>query len=584
MSTSNTVLHILEDSADNVDFSKSFCIETEINSIKQEEYDKAYNIISNAKKTNNTDFKYYEIIWTSFLNPKRADLAKLLILSSKLKDTVEDGEFDEIICCNLPKIYTLLVKDLFDNKDIETAVLDGKKSSPPGCSSFINSNLLFNYLLSLITILPIFLDQIISNIYCYFKNMDMDSGAVYIPDIARLNSMVPVLNYTEDNYQDYVIAVTPMFISWKLSRFRGAYSELDPYSVYPISLFSSSWAILFQLNALLVYVPSYLFGNNRLQDELVDILEEEYGIPMERTVCHVINKYTINSSLLRSIALCELMSHPGDEYDHNDLVVGTYSALGRALVVAAVENNSDPHLIPHSVAPAASINPPPELINYVAGEYEKEVIKDSDQVLEQWRIKVTGRPYLDQLQDIVAKKRADRNRETTQILIASQPLKKIRDKFISFSLLGAEMMSESDPVNVVIKTHPSEDPKIYEDLVSEADYNRVPISVHGDNLYKHLAACDMTITVHSNVGLEAMVVGGICVSVDPIENRLWQLPYISNDVVPNLHNKKEVEDFFNSLSCDRQNIIKKSQRKFIEQNFLIDGNSAKRISEQIMSD
>jgi hypothetical protein len=380
--------------------------------------------------------------------------------------------------------------------------------------------------------------------------------------------MTPVLSYVNDNYEDFIIVLTPMLVSLKL---RDSYSQFKKYNTFSINAITSFRSILTQIRSLFIYLPKRLLIHQSLQNDLNRLLIEEYDVSMRNTIQYaVIN--CINSSVVRSILLSEVLAHPNQKFDYNKAVIGTYSTLGRGMTIGATQNNSVPYLIPHSVATGICENPPSDMVHYISGKYDKNHILKSDQVSEPWNLKSFGRPYFDNL--LESKSSRDMlDDNTLNVLIATQPNGR---KFVESALSSISSLSRN--ADIVIKTHPNENTKDYKDLIQ--DYTNVV--VYEDNLYEHLECCDLVLVQDSNVGVEAMVMGKVCICIDLQRKPYGRMPYTLHDSVPVLTSETEAQEFFANLSDTRLQELHAQQSQFIEDGFRLDGGSAKRISLDIM--
>jgi hypothetical protein len=535
-----------------------FDIEDQKENISEEEHDKVYQVISNAKKNGDIDFKYYEITW-QFLLYKTIDLGEMVPLQTRLEEKVNSKGYDEIVCHDLSRSNYRLIEDTAASTDTE---LLNKKSE--------KQHILKKYGYVMIAMVPFLLDQLLSLIYHRIQNSNPSSDVMFVPDIARPDSMTPVLNYVNNNYEDFIIVLTPMLVSLKL---RDNCSEFNKYDTFSINAITSLRSILTQIKSLFIYLPKRLLIYQSLQNDLNRLLIEEYDVSMRNTVQYaVIN--SINSSTVRSMLLSEVLAHPSQNFDYNKAVIGTDSALGRGMTIGATRNNSVPYMIPHSVAVPICQNPPSDMIHYVSGKCDKNYILNSNKVSEPWKIKPLGRPYFATLLESKSSRyMLDNN--ILNVLIATQPS---TGEFLESALSGISSLSRD--ADIIIKTHPDENGEDYEELI----HNCTNIVVHEDDLHEHLKNCDLVLTRNSNVGVEAMVMGKVCVCIDPQRKSYNRMPYTLDDSVPVLTSETEAQDFFANLSNTRLQELHAQQSQFIEEGFRLDGGSAKRISLDIMDD
>jgi hypothetical protein len=223
--------------------------------------------------------------------------------------------------------------------------------------------------------------------------------------------------------------------------------------------------------------------------------------------------------------------------------------------------------------------PPFGTTSFVSGKAGKEYLEENLSHVDEDHFLAAGRPYLSKLaknRTAYPKAEFSSSDGSTVVTIATQPHPdKIRRTLVT-DVLSA--VNEIDDASVVIKTHPSEDPAFYAEF-AEQD-NRVCLET--DNLFSVLAMSDIVVTIDSNVGLEAQLLGTPCVCVNKWEPLLWNMPYVEAGPVPVFKTSEGLREYFRSLTESKRQRLAETQESYARSGYLTEQEPEKRIRELVM--
>jgi UDP-N-acetylglucosamine 2-epimerase len=147
-----------------------------------------------------------------------------------------------------------------------------------------------------------------------------------------------------------------------------------------------------------------------------------------------------------------------------------------------------------------------------------------------------------------------------------------------------KLKEEGIKINFVVKLHPREfenHRKFYENLAKKTGIKA--IIVKEINVFELINASDVGIVMHSNTGLETIMLKKPLLVVN-VTGKEDVFPYVEKKVAMGAYSEKEISQKIKSLLFNKDSIskLKKSRDKFIEYMlFKLDGNSSKRSRDLI---
>ncbi len=256
------------------------------------------------------------------------------------------------------------------------------------------------------------------------------------------------------------------------------------------------------------------------------------------------------------------------------------------LVAALAKRNSIPTL---AASAAWDISFPAPFLNHLHadkiaahGEAVKSIYVESG--LEPERIEVTGMAHFDNLfnrdkqRDIQVISGLGINPDVKYIVYATQP---VAESEVEATLLGiVNAVRKMDSVQMVIKIHPREDLEKYKKIA--AQYEDIVIHVLRDiDLYALLHNCELLITRHSTVALEAMLADKPVVTIN-LSNQPDPHPYAEEGAAIGVFRPEDIEQAINQALHDRntKNRLRAAREKFILRwAGMPDGRASQRIVE-----
>jgi hypothetical protein len=537
-----------------------FVIEEALRDTTKEEYDRVYRCISNANIDLGLSVPVYEVAWKHMINYRRGRLQEMILLYKRLEETIERITPGKLVCTDgVEPAYRSAVVDVGAEYNVPVT---SELRSPKRIR-------LQRFLVSSVLIIPFFLDQILGLVLKRLTGGPETVSTAFVPALGRLDSMTPVLREMNGRFDVVITAMTSSWL-WKLRD-----RELDAFDPTPVSRFSTLGCLKAQV-MMHFRLSRRVFFSDMLKGQLEHCLAEQLDVQLDRALVYSLQQ-GFRTRMFGSLNLYYLFGNLIDERQCDKLVIGGLSPAGKAIIARGIDDGIEVCHIPHGINAAAnSPNPPPELNQFVSGELEKRHYEASAQVEDPWNCIPTGRPYLTTLYDEYGGESDNSGKtDVTHIVLATQPVGP-REEFVVTAIEAIQ--NSSFDATVTIKIHPSESTDWYSRF---SRYDGVEV-VDG-NLHDLLYAADLTVTVNSNVGVESVVVGTPCVSLN------WWSPiipipmYAQYERIPVVTEKKTVVDFFQKLENDRLAEMATTQIEVIHDYYELDVDAGKRIATRLDS-
>jgi predicted glycosyltransferase len=116
---------------------------------------------------------------------------------------------------------------------------------------------------------------------------------------------------------------------------------------------------------------------------------------------------------------------------------------------------------------------------------------------------------------------------------------------------------------LIIKTHPDERIELYDEFTS----GRNRITLETDDLFEHLRRADLVVTINSNVGLEAMVLGTPLVCFNPWRPFVFEQTYALTGEVPVLRSEEDLTAYLRDLREQQLVGLRSEQELFVAENY-----------------
>jgi len=535
-----------------------FVVEEALRETSKAEYDRVYRCISNADVDLELDLPVYEVAWKHMLNYRRGRLHEMVLLYRRLEEAVEATGPDRLVCRDdLESAYAAVINDVADEYDLAV-------SCPVRSARTV---LLQRFVVSSVLLLPFLLDQVLGLVLQRLTSQPADRETVFVPALGRLDSTIPVLREMRG---EFGVVVASMASSW-LWTFGD--DELTPFGPTAVSRFTSLRCLARQLSTHLRLARRALFSD-MLKGQLEGVLADELDVHVDRALVYAIQQ-GFRTRMFGSLYLYYLFDNLIDELQCENIVIGGLSPAGKAIVAKGIDAGCETYHIPHGIGAAANCpNPPTELTQFVSGDLEKRHYAESPQVAEPWTCIATGRPYLTELYDEYRADRVDQSStEPYHVVLATQPINQ-RDEFVGRTI--AAIGDAEFDASVTIKIHPSESPDRYAGFAQ-----REGVTVADANLHDLLQGADLTLTVNSNVGVESVVVGTPCVSLN------WWSPivpipmYAQYGGIPAVTDAADLDDFFAGVDGDRLATMLADQSETVHEYYELEVNAERRIAATI---
>ena len=207
------------------------------------------------------------------------------------------------------------------------------------------------------------------------------------------------------------------------------------------------------------------------------------------------------------------------------------------------------------------------------------------------KVFVTGQPGFDR----ILQKKFNKNQLMTElripkdkniVVLATQPLvgiiwtKEDRKKFIE---IVCSAMSDFTDKQLVIKLHPAENIEIYQEILAGIGEDKAIICQDVD-IHDLLNACDLLMTVHSTVALEAMIFDKPVITIN-LTGKPDLFPYAESGAAIGVYKEEDLVSAISKVLYDprvKEN-SEKNRKEFTYQHaYKLDGQASKRVADLII--
>ena len=145
-------------------------------------------------------------------------------------------------------------------------------------------------------------------------------------------------------------------------------------------------------------------------------------------------------------------------------------------------------------------------------------------------------------------------------------------------------MRTKNGVNLIIKLHPHESEKYYEQYMKNIDNVRIIKSEF--SLYELFQHTDVSMSVCSTTTLEAMIFGIPTLQLVLSEHGVRGECYFDYGAAIQIKNEEELINNVDKIVTNNYDLsdLKRNQKKFLERNFAYLGNSTNKIVEHLLKE
>lgn len=555
---------------------ETFVIQQELLSVDDARYDEIYKVLSYAAPDQSLSTPIYRMSWRHVVAPENAGLQEYVALYIRLERFITERGPDRVVCGDeVSRGHAAVVRDVAECHGLEAT--GGTRTDPS------RAELLGRVLKNTVLILPFLFDQIFSIVWKYIGGVSKDIDLAFVPSLGRIGSTGPVLDGLLGTESiEHSVVITSKVSSqvtrwrWKYLRTRLAGHDLDALGNY------TDVQTLFSQLATYIEVSRRALLGDAIVENLDELLTAEFGVELDRTLRYVIYD-AFRTRVLLSTWFYELTGAMMEETECQKIVIGGLSPSRRAIMLSSMEHGAAVYYVPHNIGSGGCPNPPSTLTHFVSGQLEARKFAESDQVRDPWHVVVTGRPYLVELHREYegahgTSERIDTRRTSSgplQLLVATQGFD-CRQDFVEDVLAS---LDDSDlDAEVVIKTHPAEDPDTYSDYEETG-----AVTVTDADLAEHIAASDLTVTINSNVGLESVIAGTPTICLNRWKPSVSDPVYAEYGPIPLLRRREELVDRFRDIGADGAEELWREEAAFVEEAFELDTDAARNMLDVILS-
>jgi hypothetical protein len=540
-------------------------IEELLKQVDESYYDQVFKSIRTASIDPVAGLPLYEFAWPrlGYAFSQTADppmaITHLIVFSQLLSDELESRNVERIRAINLDPEYQAVVQDVASDHGLAT--LDVTVPS--------RAHRIRGLLVGISTLLIGILDQLFSIIWSIFHNTDKEKSAstIFVPLVNRFDSMKPVIEAYEGTYQVILPTAT---VSW-LRDVRHRVPELGLYDPIPIGSYATVKMIARESVAFF-YLAISLFGDDEFHSQIQDFVTKEFNICLDATLTYVLsNFYQVHLRSLPNLFVAQRMI---DRLEITNLVIGSMGSRQQAILYAARACGCQTYHIPHTATTGYELLPPKDTLHFVPSDVAVQHLDNSNQSDDISNLVPVGRP---QLATLYSERPESLNPPTLpyRIVIATQPFDdSIRERFVKDTV--DSIISSNQQCEIIIKIHPNESPEYYRDLLDE---DRV--SIVTDELHRNIKEADLVITVNSNVGLEAMVLGTPVICINEWEPMVRTRPYALKGPIPVLKSTREIRTYLDNLDPKALTNLREDQDSYVLEKYYLTNQPGKEIAKSI---
>ena len=506
---------------------------------------------------------YYRILWPHIARKKRGTQPLLLALPllERLKKRVKEKKISKVVVGKeLPKLYKKVALAVSNEYSLEMKVRGPKYNETPS----------HNKLLSCISCLKVGLlmtvDIILSNLAKNESSIEPREIAAF-PYPGREESLLPVVKPIRHKIKVY----HPRY--WISKVLYGETKKMVNVGYSHFSEEGGSCQIYHILTGLADMIKN-ICTKRLYRDVLRQIKTED-----EEAIKPILLEATkgLISKNARSIFTYYWAKRVFDFKGFEAVIVGGMHPRELAIINAAVDRNLDTHYIPHSITTGVETLPPSESTQFVASRIGKKYIEKVFKNSRTPSILCHGRPYFNEKLDVPenSKKVSTKNVIAT---IATQPFdERVRKDYLIHLL---SILNDKELIDEVqIKIHPSEDVSFYTSVLSKKSFEVSRYSKK--NLTQYLKSSSILFTIDSNIGIESVLMGNLCVCYNPFSFLYRPTPpYIRYSPIPVVTSKNELSEYISGVDEKRLRQIYLSQKKFLESSYA-KKSSAKKIALEV---
>lgn len=545
------ILIIYQRKDQDVDSEHTFCIESELESLDQQEKENIFSEYESLNLSERYGIDRYQIISQYFALSRYDSLQQAIFIHERLTNKIEKQNIDEIVVKEDVQVkYQKAIEDAVGN-DITIEVMEEQ-----------NSFSLTKFLKLMVRLCYILFEHFIHAIF--WRTENHAKNVIFVLNPHRKKSTLPVIQNAEEKELNHLVLSQRPKIKTSSNTRKMADSNLVNYITLKIW-----WEELnFFVNLLFE-----VFISKDFPKEISREMQSKIGVNLDNTIeCATKNIFLSNTAEQYSYAF--LARATFQTIDCDKIVVNTMSPSGRSILLEAEKEGIEPYHIPHTVIPPTH-NSVGKTKHFVCGELDMKYLRDLPQISNMSKYIPSGRPYLYELYNNWES--VENETEGLLITVATQPVSDKHELICEIINVAEEIEKH---IEIEIKIHPGERVKEYKQYT---DRNGGKVTVVDDELFRRISRADLVLTRNSNVGLEAMIVGTPCVAVNwwrPFQN---DMSYILYGPVPVCKKKENIHELFSSLDQTYLTDLEQNQTEFIEQNIQISDNPSDRIVEYLRS-
>lgn len=539
--------------------SNTFVIERQIREFDEETANDVHDRLVGLDLDHQYDVPVYEIfghhVWRDgggLHEHSPFSMELIVLLYRRIVEEVAD--VDQIVAIGVGGRYLDMLRDLADNEGVELVVRD----RPEECDSDRSVRWdAFQWV-------PIVLFDVFCSLFLKLLFRAGKASTLVVYPAFRPETFRPLERHLDVEYDGSVYVLTLSYLLNYPSLFE------ENISVAPIHCFESVQGFLSQCRFAIVFALD--LQRRETECRMVDAVEDETGIRLDRTVGSLYHRAAAFN--FASCLRYETANRAFERSRYEVLMLPSSDGINKAIGLAAREADVDVLLLPHTILHQHTPTEVPFChTRIVEGTIAREELRKVDEI-ESLEL---GLPKHITIREQARSMECESERE--RILIGTQPYEDGRRREFITDVISAGL--ETTDHKIVVKIHPAEDREFYESIVENldlADKGRQRILITDGDLYRNVIDSDLMVTISSNVGIEAIILGTPTICYNKWSPDIRTPLYSTDGNVPYIDNYKDLLEAFGEVPFTDH---RRSQDRMLDEEYKVRGNSLQTISEGI---
>jgi len=488
----------------------------------------------------------------------------LILIYKEISKIVEEKNIRRIICGDVSRNHSLMIRDLCDEKSIDFIQEDRNHAI------YYYYEVISMAITSLLSFIILILDQLFSFFLSPIFTAETNSTIAIMFPVGRPEAFGQLYDFRNKFDTIYTLR----FVSY-IFKYRKVISKTAKVNIAQSNI---DFGVLFSEVKLLGWVLYDTIYKKSLSRNISNWLYENENVNLDRLVMRLYIRTVLPN--LDTIISYITATHLFKQKSYNKILLPGTTRTSRGVAYAAENEEIEIFHLHHGIGGKRIIADTLPQIRFTPGRLNQFYIEGSYN--ENIKPVPTGLP---KHQKILEKKNnieSDRDCTASETaLVATQPfVDEVRRGFVS-NVVDA-ILTETD-FHVVIKPHPGEDSEYYQRMINNKydSHSRERITIHEEDLYEHLYNANITITINSNVAIESVIMGTPSLTYNKWAPDVSTPLYVDHGSIPKFISRDGLDSFLDELNTNR---MIEEQDSMLYDDYMVYNNSVENIYQRIWSE